>query len=73
MIHHIKHHFIFWSIIIVVFGGIWIWGDPHFFFEQKVYLLENTGYTKAKAICVISRGSQYHYCVTASKEDNKSQ
>ncbi|WP_278367546.1 hypothetical protein [Acetobacter orientalis] len=50
-------------------GFCFVWADERLFINEKAYLLELTGFSRTKALCVISHGHRMKDCLKAQNED----
>lgn len=64
-----KHVGLLITLGCIFIGFCFVWADERLFINEKAYILELTGYSRTKALCVISHGHRMKDCQKAEDED----
>lgn len=64
-----KHEGLLITLGCIFIGFCFVWADERLYINEKTYILELTGYSRTKALCVISHGHRMKDCLKAEDED----
>jgi hypothetical protein len=64
-----KHVGLLITLGCIFIGFCFVWADERLFINEKAYILELTGFSRTKALCVISHGHRMKDCQKAEDED----